>query len=363
MLTTGIIGLPMVGKTTVFNLLTLSQTELSSFYSGKVAANVGMAKVPDLRMDKLKTIYKPQKFTPAMIKVTDVAGLVAGSSEGKGTGNKFLADVRQVDALVQVIRAFPGSLPHIEGSIDPLRDYNILATELILADLQVMESRKEKLLTGKKKKAEYYDIELALTTKCIKTLEEGKPISSLALSDKELLFIKDFGLLTQKPMLIVVNVDENQFLNASYPKKDELEAKAKEFNYPLVVVCGKLEMEILQLSESEQKLFMEDLGLNEPGINRIARSIYKMLGLISFFTVGMDEVRAWTIRTGENAKEAAGTIHSDISRGFIRAEVVAYGDFMKTGSELKAKEAGVYRLEGKDYIVQDGDIISFRFNV
>lgn len=353
----------MVGKTTVFNLLTLSQTEVSSFYSGKIAANVGMAKVPDLRMDKLKKIYEPEKFTPAIIKVTDVAGLVAGSSEGKGTGNKFLSDVRQVDALVQVIRAFSGSLPHIEGSLNPVRDYNILATELILADLQVMESRKEKLLTGKKKKAENYATELTLTKKCIATLEEGKPISSLILGTEELLFMRDFGLLTQKPMLIVVNVDEDQYLSGSYPQKDELEAMAKEYNYPLIVVCGKLEMELLQLPEQEQKLFMEDLGLTEPGINRIARSIYKMLGLISFFTVGKDEVRAWTVRAGENAKEAASSIHSDISRGFIRAEVVAYNDFIKTGSELKAKEAGVFRLEGKDYLVQDGDIISYRFNV
>lgn len=363
MLTSGIIGLPMVGKTTIFNLMTLSHTEVSNFYSGKVASNVGMAKVPDLRMDKLKEMFNPKKFTQAEIKVTDVPGLVSGSSEGKGTGNKFLVDVRQVDALIQVIRAFEGSVPHIEGSIDPIRDYNIISTELILADLQVMEGRKERLTTGKKKKNENYEEELALVEKCLAVLEEAKPINSLDLSEKELLLIKDFGLLTQKPMLIVVNVDENQYKKGDYPKKEELEMTAKECNYPLVVICGQLEMEIDQLSSDEKELFMEDLGISEPGINLIARSAYSLLGLISFFTVGTDEVRAWTIKNGANAKEAAGAIHSDISRGFIRAETISYEDFIKAGSEAKAKERGVFRLEGKDYLVKDGDIISFRFNV
>lgn len=363
MLTSGIIGLPMVGKTTIFNLLTESQTEVSSFYSGKVSSNVGMARVPDKRMQRLKEMFSPQKYTRAVIQVTDVPGLVAGSSEGKGTGNKFLADVRQVDALIQVVRAFGGSVPHIEDSIDPVRDYNILTTELILADLQVMEGRKERLTTGKKKKVENYEEDLALTEKCIAVLEDGKPISSLDLSAEERLFIRDFGLLTQKHMLLVVNVDEDQYRNKSYPGKDELEALANDFNYPLVVICGQLEMDLIQLDSEEKALFMDDLGITEPGINLIARSTYKLLGLISFFTVGEDEVRAWTIRKGENAKEAASAIHSDISRGFIRAEVVSYEDFIKAGSESKAKDMGVFRLEGKDYTVCDGDIISFRFNV
>lgn len=363
MLTSGIIGLPMVGKTTVFNLLTLSQTEVSSFYSGKVASNVGMAKVPDPRMDKLKEMYQPTKFTPAVIKVTDVPGLVSGSSEGKGTGNKFLADVRQVDALIQVVRAYQGAVPHVEGSIDPVRDYNILATELILADLQIMEGRLERLTTGKKKKVENYDKELALVGKCIATLEEGIPISALELTEEELLYMRDFGLLTQKPMLLVINVDEKQYKEGKYPGKEELEAIALDHKYPLVEICGQLEMEIGQLSAEEKELFMEDLGISEPGIAKIARSAYSLLGLISFFTVGTDEVRAWTIKAGENAKEAASAIHSDISRGFIRAEVIAYKDFIETGSEAKAKEKGVFRLEGKDYLVQDGDVISFRFNV
>lgn len=363
MLTSGIVGLPMVGKTTIFNLLTQSHTELSNFYTGKVASNVGMAKVPDRRLEKLREMYKPNKYTPAVIKVTDVPGLVSGSSEGKGTGNKFLADVRQVDALIQVIRAFSSSVPHVEGSVDPVRDYNILTTELILADLQVMESRKERLTTGKKKKVENYEAELELTEKCIAVLEEAKPISSLSLTDEERLLIRDFGLLTQKPMLLVVNVDEEQYRSGSYPGKEELEALAEEYNYPLLVVCGQIEMEINDLDGEERALFIEDLGIKEPGINLIARAAYELLGLVSFFTVGEDEVRAWTIKKGVNAKEAAGAIHSDISRGFIRAEVVSYEDFIRAGSEAKAKELGVFRLEGKDYIVSDGDIISFRFNV
>lgn len=353
----------MVGKTTIFNLLTQSKTEVSNFYSGKVSSNVAMAKVPDPRMNKLREIFNPRIFTPAVIKVTDVPGLVAGSSEGKGTGNKFLADVRQVDALIQVIRAFEADVPHVEGSIDPMRDYNILATELILADLQVMESRRERLTTGKRKNVENYEEDLALTEKCIAVLEEARPISALELTDEEQHFIKGFGLLTNKPMLIVVNVDENQYRNNTYPGKTELEALAKEFNYPLIVICGQIEMDLIELDDEDRNLFMEDLGINEPGINLIARASYSLLGLISYFTVGYGEVRAWTIRVGENAKEAAGAIHSDISRGFIRAEVIAYDDFVKAGSEAKAKEMGVFRLEGKEYIVQDGDVLTFRFNV
>lgn len=358
----GIIGLPTVGKTTLFNLLTQANLSTAAFMSGKAEAHSRIARVPDGRIDYLSEMWRPRKTTYAQIKVTEVPGLVQGSSQGMGVGNAFLNAIRQVDALVHVVRAFANDeVQHPADSINPIRDIDTVNVELLLADLQLVENRIKRINEGKKKKEQ--ELELALMERLQQALENSQPIQSLALSPEERGLIANYAFLTERPQILVINLDEEQFKSGDWPGAAAVKAYAAERKIPLLELCARIEMEISQLDPADRDLFMADLGITESGISRLARAAYDHLGLISFLTVGEDEVRAWTIRQGTTAKEAAGKIHSDIERGFIRAEVVAYNDLKAAGSMAKARDQGHFRLEGKEYIVHDGDIINFRFNV
>lgn len=348
----GIIGMPQSGKSTLFRLLTNSTPGLN----GKAAIAVG--KVPDQRIDRLSEIFRPRKTTYAAIDFVDVPGF-AGSGSNAG---EFFEKVRDVDALVLVVRAFESdTVPALSG-IQPAANFRTIQQELLIADWSVLEKRLERAAKLRMKGGRAED--LAVLEKCKATLEEDRPLRQLELSAEEEQLIRDYNFLTKKPLIVVVNVDEGQMKRQSYPQQAELERELAEKGIPFLVVCGQLEMEINELDSTDAALFMEELGITETGIARLARTVYSDLGLISFFTVGEDEVRAWTIRSGYTARKAAGKIHSDIERGFIRAEVVSYADFIECGGSMqKAKEKGLFRLEGKDYTVKDGDIISFRFNV
>lgn len=362
-LSCGIIGLPVVGKTTFFNLLTNAQVETSQFFSGKTSTNFHLATIPDDRIDFLAGMYKPKKTTYATLEVTDVPGLVRGSSQGQGAGNEFLTAIREVDALIHIVRAFRNeNVLHVDGSIDLLRDLETVNLELLFADLQLIEKRIERINTAKKKTKEH-ELELAAMLKCKDALESEKHIYQVDLSEDERQVLRHITFLTEKPMIIVVNLDEEQLAEREFPQQREVEAYAREREIPMLAICAKVEAELNELGPEDQAVFMEELGITEPGIKRLAQVVYDRLGLISFLTAGEDEVRAWTIKKGLNAKQAAGKIHSDIERGFIRAEVVAFNDLKELGSMAKVKEKGLARLEGKDYIVQDGDIINFRFNI
>lgn len=352
----GLIGLTGVGKTTIFNLLTNTQAITGAH--GAKEVNIGMAKVPDKRMDYLIEIYKPKKNSFAQIEFVDIAGVVP-----EGGSRKFLDDVRDCDAIVHVVRAFENpDVPHVTESINPQKDLETVDMELLFADLELLEKRIERIKTGKKIKKEQAE-ELILLERLYKHLEEGGDIRQVDLSEDEEKQLRAYSFLTEKPKLVVVNIDESQLKNNNYPQKSDLSQFCKEKEMPLIEICGQIEAEIGQLIEEDKVLFMEDLGIAETGIERLARAVYEHLGLISFFTVGEDEVKAWTIDQGTYAKKAAGKIHSDIERGFIRAEVVKYHDLNELGSMVKVKEQGLFRLEGKEYIVEDGDIINFRFNV
>ncbi|HWI64319.1 MAG TPA: redox-regulated ATPase YchF [Symbiobacteriaceae bacterium] len=358
----GIVGLPTVGKTTLFNLLTQANLSTAAFGSAKAEAHTRIARVPDQRIDTLSEIWRPRKTTYAQIKVTEVPGLVQGSSQGMGVGNAFLNAIRQVDALLHVVRAFTNDeVVHSDGSINPMRDIDTVNVELLLSDLQLVENRIERINAGKKKKEQ--ELELALMERLKEALENGLPIQSLSLTDEERALLANYAFLTERPQILVVNLDEEQYKAGDWPGAAAVKAYAAERKIPLLEICARIEMEISQLEPEDRDLFMADLGITESGISRLARAAYDLLGLISFLTVGEDEVRAWTIRRGTTAKEAGGKIHSDIERGFIRAEVVAYNDLMAAGNMAKAREQGHFRLEGKEYIVHDGDIINFRFNV
>lgn len=359
----GIVGLPMVGKTTIFNLLTGTGAETSNFYSGKTGSNRGIAKIPDPRINFLSSVYKPRKTVYAELEVVDVPGLVRGASEGQGSGNAFLDGVRNTDALLHVVRAFANSeVLHVDGSIDPLRDIETVNLELLLADLELVEKRLERIKSGKKIKAEQQR-ELAFLERLRTALEAEQPVHSLDLDPEDQALVKNIGFLTDKPMLLVVNLDEEQAAAGDYPGREQLRAETEKKGISLLEISAGIEAEIAELPEEEREEFMTDLGILEPGIARLARAIYDLLGLISFFTVGEDEVKAWTIKKGTTARKAAGKIHSDIERGFIRAETVRYDDFAAQGSMARVKEKGLFRLEGKEYVVEDGDIINFRFNV
>lgn len=363
MLSCGIVGLPTVGKTTLFNLLTGAQVQKSQFFSGRVDANVGIAKVPDTRIDFLSELYKPKKTTYAQMEVIDLPGLVRGASQGKGVGNAFLDGVRQVDALIQVVRAFNNpDVLHVDESIDPVRDMETINFELLMADLDFVDKRISRIKQGKKVTPEQLK-ELAVLEKCLAHLEQELPFSSLELEPEERAALQNYTFLTDKPMLVVVNLDEEQFSTKNYPQRDSLLAAAEAKGLPVIELCVQIEEEISQLDKDDRELFFSELGISEPAINRVMRVAYETLGLISFFTVGADEVKAWTIRQGTTAKKAAGEIHSDLERGFIRAEVIKYNDLVELGSEAKVKEAGKAGLEGKDYVMQDGDIVHIRFNV
>jgi len=359
----GLIGLPLVGKTTFFNLLTKSQAATSSFANAKIASNIGSAKIPDARVDFLAKLYKPKKITFASIDFIDVPGLGKASSLGSGLGNQFLENIRKTDALVHVIRVFDDpDVAHTEGSIDPLRDIDIINLELLFADLGVVETRIERIETAKKLKKDNLE-ELEALKKCRAALEQGKLLSQLDLTNEERSFLSSFDFLSEKPLILLANISESDLKKGEYTQKEIVMKFAAENNIPLIECCAKTEMELNDLNEDEKTLFMEEMGIKKSGIDILASTSYELLGLISFLTTGEDEVRAWTIKKGLEAKKAAGKIHSDIERGFIRAEVVKSEHLKELGSMAKLKEKGLFRLEGKDYLVEDGDIISFRFNV
>ncbi|CDX05196.1 hypothetical protein DesLBE_3401 [Desulfitobacterium sp. LBE] len=361
----GIVGLPNVGKSTLFNAITQAGAEAANYPFCTIDPNVGMVQVPDARLQVLAEMVHPDKIVPATVEFVDIAGLVKGASKGEGLGNKFLSHIREVDAVVHVVRCFEDSnVVHVEGSVDPKRDIDIIQLELILADMESVEKRLErsaKLLKSGDKKAQ---AEVALLNRLKETLDAGLAARSLEFSDEEREILKSFPLLSMKPVLYAANVSEEEIAqpdNNPYVRKVREIAAAE--NSEVVVVCAKIEAEIAELEEEEKKVFLEDLGLTESGLDRLIRAAFHLLGLMTYFTAGQIEVRAWEIRRGMKAPQAAGVIHTDFERGFIRAEVVAYKDFVENGGLNGAKEKGLVRLEGKEYVMNDGDIVHFRFNV
>ena len=360
----GIVGLPNVGKSTMFNSITKAGAECANYPFCTIEPNVGIVAVPDERLDKLSEMYNPKKTTHAVIEFVDIAGLVKGASKGEGLGNKFLSHIREVDAIAEVVRCFENSnIVHVDGNINPQRDIETINLELIFADIETVDKRlqkAEKMLKADKK----YKIEIDALNKIKALLEDGKPARNVELTDEEKETVKDLFLLTSKPIIYIANVQEDQLSNI---ENDENVKKVKEIakneNTKCIPLCAKIEEELSGLEDDDKKEMLEALGLKESGLDTVIRESYDLLGLMSFLTAGEPEVRAWTIKKGTKAPEAAGKIHSDIQRGFIKAEIVSYDDLIREGSMVSAKEKGLVRSEGKDYIMQDGDIVLFKFNV
>ena len=360
----GIVGLPNVGKSTMFNSITNAGAECANYPFCTIEPNVGVVAVPDERLEKLTEMYHPEKTTPAVIEFVDIAGLVKGASKGEGLGNKFLSHIREVDSIVEVVRCFEDSnIVHVDGSVDPLRDIETINLELIFADMETVDKRLERAKKNLKADKKY-QFEIDTLEKIKKTLEEGKSARTLELTDEEKEVIKDAFLLTMKPILYIANISEDEINNADDNENvKKVREYAKSENAEVIPLCVKIEEELSGLEDDDKKEMLHDLGLEESGLDKVIKASYKLLGLMSFLTAGEPEVRAWTIKIGTKAPQAAGKIHSDIERGFIRAEVVSYDDLMREGSMNAVKEKGLMRLEGKDYIMQDGDIVLFRFNV
>jgi hypothetical protein len=359
----GIVGLPNVGKSTLFNALTKSAIAAENYPFCTIEPNVGIVEVPDPRLAKISAIAKPQKTVPAAVEFVDIAGLVAGASKGEGLGNKFLAHIREVDAIAHVVRCFEDpNVLHVAGKVDPLSDIETIHTELALADLQAVEKQLSKVTkvakTGGDKEAQRL---VAVLEKARDALDTGKPARSVDWAKEERMVLDPLFLLTMKPTLYVANVAERGF--SDNPRLAPVEALAHREGAQVVAICASLEAQIADMSDEDQRLFLADTGMSEPGLDRVIRAGYALLGLETFFTAGPKEVHAWQLHIGQTAPQAAGTIHTDFERGFIRAEVISYEDYLACGGEQGAKDKGKMRLEGKDYVVQDADVIYFRFNV
>jgi len=358
----GIVGLPNVGKSTLFNALTRAQIAAENYPFCTIDPNVGVVPVPDERLAALAAIAKPEKILPTTVEFVDIAGLVAGASQGEGLGNQFLSHIRETDAIAHVVRCFDSTdVVHVAGKVDPIADIEVIDTELALADLQTVEKAVDRAARAAKGGDKDAVRKRALFERAKAHLDQAKPVRSLPLTDEEKRDLRELQLLTSKPIMYVANVMEGGFTDN--PHLAAVEQRAQGEGAVVVAVCAAIEAEISQLDEADRADFLKELGLAEPGLDRVIRAAYQLLGLQTYFTVGPKEVRAWTVRAGSTAPQAAGVIHTDFERGFIRAEVIAYADFIAGKGEAGAKEAGKLRLEGKDYIVQEGDVMHFRFNV